>query len=90
MLHGFVEILADGTTRHHVAQYRIHLHLHICLDGGDFFSRLIAFQNTTVATYEELGEVPLDVTLLVKISIIQEVCLLLPVDLRIIVKNPKA
>ncbi len=41
---------------------RADLHLHVCLDGGNLITRLVAFDDLAVAPDEEFGEVPLDVT----------------------------
>ena len=61
MLHRLVEILTDGAACHHIAQYRIYLHLHVSLDSGNLITRLIAFDDLAVAPNKKLGEVPLDV-----------------------------
>ena len=70
MLNGLVEVFADGTSGHDGAQHGVGLHADVGFHIGHLVGGLIAFQHSSVARDEELGEVPFDVGLLVVFGIL--------------------
>ena len=70
MLDRLVQILADRATGHDAAQDWVHFNLNGGIDISHFVRGFVALHDTTVTRYQELGEVPLDVTLLVIVGIL--------------------